>query len=426
MKYGRMVCVKLEVSWRLNNKVNFIIKMKSSSSGFICYLFLSLSFFSLSVFSQNPEVVFYDFEYNKISQDSAYYYRKAVFNENGTPNGDVTDFYMFGKVYMKGKYTNGKRNGNFTWWHENGEMKEMGSYNKNEYTIDNTWDESGNIIIVGGSGQYIEKYENKKIKSDGNYSRGKKTGIWLLWYPDGKKKEKWNYTNGDGKMISAWKMNGEIMVENGTGDYVEEFKNGKVKSSGFYKDGKREGLWNWNYSNSAIRSEISYISGKRQGKATFYFQSGETQSTENYLDDLRNGECIYYNSSGKKNEVTKYRNDTLLFSQLKFTPGEELYAKIDSMPFCKSDLNKFFNENLNFPSSEAATGWTGVVHVGFTVNEQGAIEDVKLVKEATQAFNDESLRVIRLMPEWQPGIYQGKPVKVRIVFPLKYGLYTAR
>ncbi len=35
---------------------------------------------------------------------------------------------------------------------------------------------------------------------------------------------------------------------------------------------------------------------------------------------------------------------------------------------------------------------------------------------------DEALRVIRKMPKWEPGIKNGKPVKVRYVLPIMFQL----
>ncbi len=72
----------------------------------------------------------------------------------------------------------------------------------------------------------------------------------------------------------------------------------------------------------------------------------------------------------------------------------------------------FVRQNAHFPAEAQAKKASGTVYVGFVVDEQGRIIDAEVVKGVGFGFDQEALRVIRLMPWWTPGTMAGKPVRV--------------
>jgi protein TonB len=62
------------------------------------------------------------------------------------------------------------------------------------------------------------------------------------------------------------------------------------------------------------------------------------------------------------------------------------------------------------------------VKVGFTVNEDGSLSDIKVIREAGNTVNQEVIRVIAGMPAWKPGNDGGYPVKVHYELPIKIRL----
>jgi protein TonB len=52
------------------------------------------------------------------------------------------------------------------------------------------------------------------------------------------------------------------------------------------------------------------------------------------------------------------------------------------------------------------------VTASFIISEKGEIRDINIVRSAGKAFDEEVIRVIRLMPEWIPAKQGGKPIAV--------------
>ena len=80
----------------------------------------------------------------------------------------------------------------------------------------------------------------------------------------------------------------------------------------------------------------------------------------------------------------------------------------------------YLRQNAHYPAGALEQNLAGAVYVGFVVDEQGRICDAEVVKGCGHGFDEEALRVIRLMPWWQPGRVASRPVRVartlRIVF----------
>ena len=54
----------------------------------------------------------------------------------------------------------------------------------------------------------------------------------------------------------------------------------------------------------------------------------------------------------------------------------------------------------------------GKVITQFTVNEDGTVSDIQIVRSPSVGFNKEVCRVVKMLPRFKPGMQQGKAVKV--------------
>ncbi|GAL85355.1 hypothetical protein MYP_2584 [Sporocytophaga myxococcoides] len=48
--------------------------------------------------------------------------------------------------------------------------------------------------------------------------------------------------------------------------------------------------------------------------------------------------------------------------------------------------------------------------------------DLNIIRGLGNGFDEEVLRVMKLMPEWEPGYLDGKPIKIRKILPIKFSL----
>jgi protein TonB len=63
----------------------------------------------------------------------------------------------------------------------------------------------------------------------------------------------------------------------------------------------------------------------------------------------------------------------------------------------------FIKANVVVPQEVKKSGITITVNVAFTVGVDGKLKDIKVIKMVGMGCDEEALRVVKLMPEWNPG-----------------------
>ena len=108
--------------------------------------------------------------------------------------------------------------------------------------------------------------------------------------------------------------------------------------------------------------------------------------------------------------------------------------KADSVPFelveVKPTFNgkdagafaKWVNEHLKYPEAAFKNGIQGKVIIQFTVEKDGTVGQVKVLRDADPALDQEAVRVLSTVPEWTPGQSGGKPVPVTFTFPVVFSI----
>ena len=108
--------------------------------------------------------------------------------------------------------------------------------------------------------------------------------------------------------------------------------------------------------------------------------------------------------------------------------GEEAvpFEAVEGKPtFQDGDANSFakwVNEKLKYPDSAKEAGLQGRVVLQFTVEKDGSVTDVKVLRGVDPILDNEALRIVSQSPKWNPGTIDGKPVRVTYVFPVVYQL----
>ena len=96
----------------------------------------------------------------------------------------------------------------------------------------------------------------------------------------------------------------------------------------------------------------------------------------------------------------------------------------ENMPrFTDGDLNEYLKENLKYPIKSRENGSEGTVVVNFIVSSDGAVHGAKVVKATDdELLNAEALRVVQEMPNWTPGMQDGKAVSYQYNLPVAFRL----
>ena len=80
-------------------------------------------------------------------------------------------------------------------------------------------------------------------------------------------------------------------------------------------------------------------------------------------------------------------------------------------------LNAFIERNINY--SKLKLSESGIVYVEFLIDNKGNIKDEKIKRGLTELADKEALRIIKIMPKWNPGYENGIAVKSKVYLPIK-------
>lgn len=83
---------------------------------------------------------------------------------------------------------------------------------------------------------------------------------------------------------------------------------------------------------------------------------------------------------------------------------------------------KFIVENIKYPENALKKGIQGTVYLTFIVRSDGSVTDVKILRGIGSGCDEEALRIVKMMPKWNPGENKGKPVDVAFNLPIKFKL----
>ena len=82
----------------------------------------------------------------------------------------------------------------------------------------------------------------------------------------------------------------------------------------------------------------------------------------------------------------------------------------------------FLMKNLHYPEDAEADSVQGRVIVRFVVEKDGSLTNYEILHSPDDRLTDEALRVLRMMPRWQPAKNNGRPVRSRYVVPVAFRL----
>ena len=93
--------------------------------------------------------------------------------------------------------------------------------------------------------------------------------------------------------------------------------------------------------------------------------------------------------------------------------------------FQGGDANKFskwVNSRLEYPEIAKENGVQGRVTLQFTVEKDGTVTKVKVLRGVDPSLDKEAVRVVSMSPKWKPGKQRDRAVPVTYTFPVIFQL----
>lgn len=100
----------------------------------------------------------------------------------------------------------------------------------------------------------------------------------------------------------------------------------------------------------------------------------------------------------------------------------QIVEKMPQFPGGEAAMMRYLSDNIDYPTIAQENGIQGRVYVNFVVGKTGEISNIKVVRGVDPALDAEAIRVVKSMPNWEPGEQRGKPVNVSFMLPINFVL----
>lgn len=105
------------------------------------------------------------------------------------------------------------------------------------------------------------------------------------------------------------------------------------------------------------------------------------------------------------------------------TRGDEViitYVEVAAnFPGGQDALNNYIEKNFAWTQRQEIV--QGNVFVEFWIEKNGEIKDAKVIRGLCDTCDKEALRLVTQMPKWTPAKQKEKPIRTRMVLPIKFG-----
>ena len=105
----------------------------------------------------------------------------------------------------------------------------------------------------------------------------------------------------------------------------------------------------------------------------------------------------------------------------------KIYKSVEQMPRFpggEAEMMKYLSQNIQYPANAAKNDIQGRVILQFVVEKDGQIGEVKVVRSVDPELDAEAVRVVKSMPNFEPGRQDGKPVSVWYTIPVMFKLQS--
>jgi len=266
--------------------------------------------------------------------DDNFIVREEYLYENNIREGTSTLYYPNGKVMKTIPFVNNKEEGRgMEFAEDDGRIITLTTY-RNGFVYGsqriNRLDSE-----LRRTGEWKDLYPNGQTREEGNWTEGKRNGIFKFFDRKGFLERMERYVNGE-------LVTGDDATV--TLDIRREFdERGRVRSMGSYRDGKkhgtfryydedgkeegagifefevlmgegaldsigqRQGPWKLYHPEGELRAEGEYKNGLREGPWSFYFRNGKIEQKGSYREDLPSGDWRWYYADGSSHREETYR-----------------------------------------------------------------------------------------------------------------------
>ncbi len=132
------------------------------------------------------------------------------------------------------------------------------------------------------------------------------------------------------------------------------------------------------------------------------------------------------------NTAVEYQEQPVLtkIAPINYSPDANgIYTSPETLPVApggEEGLGNFLRTHIHYPILDKESRTQGRVYIQFVVEKDGSLSSFKVLRAPSASLGEEAVRVLKLMPNWEPGKMHGEPVRVSYTIPVNFTLGDVR
>ncbi len=123
---------------------------------------------------------------------------------------------------------------------------------------------------------------------------------------------------------------------------------------------------------------------------------------------------------------TKFFKDSTNGTEAQNEPFCYIIDQMPEFPGGMEEMIEFLSTNIKYPTEAVSKKIGGIVICQFIVNKQGEISNIKIIRGIDSLFDNEAIRVIKLMPRWNWSNPKTAPNFTTFTLPIRFTLTTKK
>lgn len=191
-----------------------------------------------------------------------------------------------------------------------------------------------------------------------------------------------------------------------------------------YKSYDKQSLDTFARQVEVIEEEMVEITKQEQPKPQIQTPKPQVTQIQVVEDDVE-VEDIELNAEVDQNEVLEeyvYEAPEIEEEEIQ---EEEVFLSVEENPEYPggpAKLLEYVQKNLKYPMMARESDIQGRVFVGFVVEKDGSISNVRVLRGIGGGCDEEAVRVVQSLPKFKPGKQRGNPVRVQYTLPIVFKL----
>lgn len=103
----------------------------------------------------------------------------------------------------------------------------------------------------------------------------------------------------------------------------------------------------------------------------------------------------------------------------------EIFTVVEQMPEFPggaAEMTRFIQKNIKYPMMARESDIQGRVYINFVVEPDGSVSNVTVMRGIGGGCDEEAVRIVNMMPKWNPGKQRGIAVRCSFTVPIVFRL----